>query len=265
MKRIDFPEYTRLIKYDGREETDFRAFPKFSTVFNAEQCTGIPELVIERNKDITQSEYVTKAAESMNVQIINDGGNQAFYKPMDDTIHLPEEEIFKTEYGYNATALHEIGHATGAAKRLNRNLQNAFGSDDYAFEELVAEMTSCFTAIRLKPNEAELDEYIKHNTDNHLAYVKGWAEAIRKNPECLEKAINLALLATDYIDLNAGMITMEQFNQEHRNEIVMKEVDGVFQATHVNIEQQVNQSNTQVISPNVKSIQPTLDGISLEQ
>lgn len=262
---IDFPEYTRLIKYDGREETDFRAFPKFSTVFNAEQCTGIPELVIERNKDITQSEYVTKAAESMNVQIINDGGDQAFYKPMDDTIHLPEEEVFKTEYGYNATALHEIGHATGAAKRLNRNLQNAFGSDDYAFEELVAEMTSCFTAIRLKPNEAELDEYIKHNTDNHLAYVKGWAEAIRKNPECLEKAINLALLATDYIDLNAGMITMEQFNQEHRNEIVMKEVDGVFQATHVNIEQQVNQSNTQVISPNVKSIQPTLDGISLEQ
>ena len=61
------------------------------------------------------------------------------------------------------------------------------------------------------------------------------------------------------------MITMEQFNQEHRNEIIMKEVDGVFQATHVNIEQQVNQSNTQVISPNVKSIQPTLDGISLEQ
>ena len=45
----------------------------------------------------------------------------------------------------------------------------------------------------------------------------------------------------------------------------MKEVDGVFQATHVNIEQQVNQSNTQVISPNVKSIQPMLDGISLEQ
>src|SRR3546814_14482977 len=45
--------------------------------------------------------------------------------------------------------LHELTHATGHAKRLNRDLTNSFGSKDYAREELIAEMGSAFLCAAL--------------------------------------------------------------------------------------------------------------------
>lgn len=44
----------------------------------------------------------------MGVEILTDGGDQAYYSPMQDKIHLPTPGSFQSEYAFNATALHEL-------------------------------------------------------------------------------------------------------------------------------------------------------------
>ena len=219
-KFITFQEAARLIKEEGREEKDFAPVVRYSNVFNAEQCTGLPELVQkEQEQQINQNEYVTKISEKMKVPILNDGGG-AFYNRKSDAVHLPEKKMFFSEYAYNATALHELGHATGAAHRLNRTKGKSFGDADYAFEELVAEMTSCFTASRLAGDEQSIDKYLKENTENHMRYVKSWAEEIKKNPKCLEDAVKLAQTATDFLDLHGGYLSLSEYNRRQQDKQV---------------------------------------------
>ena len=220
-KFITFQEAARLIKEEGREEKDFAPVVRYSNVFNVEQCTGLPELVQkEQEQQINQNEYVTKISEKMKVPILNDGKGRAFYNRKSDAVHLPEKKMFFSEYAYNATALHELGHATGAAHRLNRTKGKSFGDADYAFEELVAEMTSCFTASRLAGDEQSIDKYLKENAENHMRYVKSWAEEIKKNPKCLEDAVKLAQTATDFLDLHGGYLSLSEYNRRQQDKQV---------------------------------------------
>lgn len=53
-------------------------------------------------------------------------------------------------YAFNATALHELSHSTGHPMRLNRPQGAFFGTEQYAYEELVAEMCSCFMGAELQ-------------------------------------------------------------------------------------------------------------------
>lgn len=215
---IKTAEARNMILNGQRKEEDFTLVPRYSRVFNAEQCYGIPKMEIkqEEKKQISQAEMVSKISERMQVPIINDAVSRGcYYSVNKDEIHLPEPSAFISEYAYNASALHELAHASGAEKRLDRNISNEFGSDDYAFEELVAEMTSCFTAAELVPDERGMEEYTKLNAENHYRYVKGWAESLKKNPDCLVKAVKLAELSSDFLDLNADLLTLDEFNRRH--------------------------------------------------
>jgi len=62
---------------------------------------------------------------------------------------LPAREQFASAAGYYAVALHELGHWTGRADRLNRDLSNPFGSEAYAREELRAEIASLILGSEL--------------------------------------------------------------------------------------------------------------------
>lgn len=217
-KFLTFQEAEKLIKEEGRDEKEFVLVARYSNVFNAEQCTGLPELIQkEYEKQINQNEYVTKISEKMHVPILNDGKGRAFYDRKSDTVHLPEKKAFFNEYSYNATALHELGHASGDEQRLNRVKGKSFGDEDYAFEELVAEMTSCFTASRLVGDEQSVDNYLKENAENHMRYVKSWAKEIKKNPKCLEDAVKLAQTATDFLDLHGGYLTLSEYNHRQKD------------------------------------------------
>ena len=110
-------------------------------VFNGRDIEGIPELQPQTSKEIVNDELIDKIQKGMDLQILNDGGDRAYYSPKTDSVHLPEKDTFYNSYAYNATALHELSHATGAEKRLNRDIKNAFGTEKYAYEELVAEIS----------------------------------------------------------------------------------------------------------------------------
>ncbi len=204
-KALSWEEFKRR-KASFREER-YIPLAKYSTVFNAAHIEGLPERVQPQINEVEPDELIHILSENMGVEILNDGGDRAFYRPKEDKIHLPLPEAFNSSEDYNATALHELAHSTGAAHRLNRKLGNGFGSPEYAFEELIAEISSCFMTASLNGEPSAFQ------IENHKAYVQSWAALIREDPEALVRAIAEAEKAAAYMDYKAGLVP--EFAYEH--------------------------------------------------
>lgn len=187
------------------EPEDYWINVKFYKVFNASCIEGMPELEIELNDDIKVDEIVDKISKNMGVEVLYDSGDKAFYMPSEDKVHLPKPEHFETQYDLNCTSFHELAHATGHPNRLVRDLKGNFGDEKYAYEELVAEMTSCLMSVNV------IDEMPKEHLDNHKAYVQNWISILNEKPEMLSSAINDAKESANYMDYMAEVISKEEF------------------------------------------------------
>ena len=203
-KAMTWDQYKEAVK-NGRQPEEFRLSTRYTAVFNADEIEGMPEIKAPENTDIRKYEIVQKLSDGMGVEILLDGGDQAYYSPHQDKIHLPTPGSFESEYAFNATALHELSHSTGHPSRLNRPQTGLFGTAQYAYEELVAEMCSCFMGFDLHAEASA-----KH-IDNHKAYVHSWIQSIREKPETLIKAIKDAQGAANYMDWKAGLITEKEY------------------------------------------------------
>ena len=160
-KALTWEQYKHEIA-NGRNTSEFRLSTKYTAVFNAHDIEGMPELPTFEESDITQDELIAKLSEGMEVEILTDGGDRAYYSPSQDKIHLPSPGSFTSEYAFNATALHELSHATGHPSRLDRDMGGFFGSSQYAYEELVAEMCSCFMGVNL--DQTASPDHINNHT-----------------------------------------------------------------------------------------------------
>ena len=85
-------------------------------------------------------------------------------------------------------------HATGHNTRLNRNLLNEFGSEEYAREEMRAEISSSMLSAELGIPVSEA------NTENHLSYVQSWITVLKNDPNELFRAIKDAEGIIDYVE-----------------------------------------------------------------
>ncbi|MBB6125216.1 ArdC family protein [Sphingobium subterraneum] len=115
-------------------------FLKRFTVFNLAQCGGLrPGLAVDPvplpEREIVPLAEEVIAASGVDFRI---GGDKAYYVPSADYVQVPPQPAFFDQINFYRTALHELCHASGHPSRLNRNLTNAFGSKDYAREELIA-------------------------------------------------------------------------------------------------------------------------------
>ncbi len=160
-------------------------------VFNAENVRGIPSLETktspeQRWKDIKRAEDIARNSGAT----IHHGGNQAFYNPAMDSITLPKKDQFPDAARYYATLLHEMGHWSGHSSRLNRPMVARFGEEEYAREELRAEIASLMTGSQLK---------LGHEFGRHAAYVKSWVSILKDEPFELYRAAADAQKITDYI------------------------------------------------------------------
>ncbi len=117
------------------------------------------------------------------------GGHSSHYNPTDDHIRLPERKRFLSDEMFYGTAVHEMAHST--AKELKRSQDGTFGSDAYAMEEFVAELTSACVCSMLGIGKL-LDE-------QHLSYVESWRKAIRGDKDFVPKVIDQVQSATNYI------------------------------------------------------------------
>ena len=170
---------------------------KYFNVFHASQIDGIPQLEPVTKNDIHHDEIIEKISSGMSVKIQNDGGDKAYYSSTTDDIHLPKTFSFLSDYDYAATALHELAHASGAENRLNRDSLKDYNSSEAvrAFEELIAEITSCFMSANLGiPQETR-------DYGTHRAYVQSWIKAIKDDArhKVLFDAIKEAEKASDYM------------------------------------------------------------------
>lgn len=212
-KAITWAQYRKEIK-EGASILDYTFRANFTPVFNASQIDGILPFEVQTS-DVKLSNIVNTLSQNMGVPIIYEG-YRAYYSPNLDEIHLPPVKMFHSEYEANSTAFHELAHSTGHSKRLNRDLQNnPFEGEGYAYEELVAEISSCFLGI----NTPQTQEHI----DNHKAYVQSWIQVISKKPEALINAIKDADKAADYMEAYAHIISMDEYEQRQNNTLTIPE------------------------------------------
>lgn len=108
--------------------------------------------------------------------------NRAFYSPSDDSITLPVFEQFPDGKEFYYTALHEMAHSTGSSSRLNRNLKGAYGTEQYAHEELIAELSSAVTGRDMGLSVLPRKE--------NAQYLKSWIKAITDDPKYLLSILN---------------------------------------------------------------------------
>ena len=141
----------------------------YAVVFHASQIENMPEIKRQPVKELETIKEAEHILESSGAKISHDEADRAFYRPSTDSIHLPEKNQFKSAAHYYATALHELGHWTGHESRLNRDIQNPFGSEAYAREELRAEIASMLLGDDLG---------IGHDPSQHTSYIQSWINVL---------------------------------------------------------------------------------------
>ncbi|MCH1942430.1 ArdC family protein [Holdemania massiliensis] len=180
-----------------------------SVVFNGSCIDGLePFKAPARNNDIKMQKSISYIADNMGVGIYSDGGSRAFYRSATDDIHLPESSCFWDQAMYDATMLHELAHATGHPTRLNRDMSGFFGSPEYAKEELRAEISSFFVSQELGcPITTEV-------TDNHIAYLQNWINAIKSDNSILFEVIKESDTIADYMISKSYEISAVQYDED---------------------------------------------------
>ena len=200
-KSISWQEFREV---GGQINDRYQLYSRAYSVYNGDMIIGIPKLEVRQN-EIQPVELVDTISRNMGVPISYHQTARAFYRPIEDRIYLPYRQQFNSEYAYASTALHELSHATGAEHRLNRKQGGEFGTEPYAYEELVAEISSCFLSSELPIGQTE--EHLK----NHKAYVQSWIQGIKEQPEALFRAVKDAEQAAAYLEYHGGLITLEEY------------------------------------------------------
>ena len=174
------------------------------TVFNAVQIEGVPALAIRPANDVEAVEAADAILSNSGATIKHDQIDKAFYSRLTDEIHLPRRTFFKDAGGYYGTALHELAHWTGHPERLNRATlleTYSFGDQNYAKEELRAELASLFLAA---------ERGIPHDPERHAAYVGAWIKSLKDDKNEIFRAAHDASAAAEYLlALERGQVRQE--------------------------------------------------------
>jgi antirestriction protein ArdC len=173
------------------EEAQAIPFLKRFTVFNADQCDGLPSGIATAAPPpppclIEPTVEALIKASGINFRI---GGDRAFYAPAEDLVQVPPPQAYFVLINWHRTVLHELGHATGHRSRLNRDLSGSYGTKKYAFEELVAELAAAFgcASLGIVP------------TVRHADYIGSWLEVLREDNRAIVRAASRASKAADYL------------------------------------------------------------------
>jgi antirestriction protein ArdC len=168
---------------------------KAYTVFNVAQIDGLPAryYAIPKRKlmDLPERLIEADAFVRHTGAKITEQGNRAFYSIANDAITMPPLESFKDRESFYSVELHELTHWTGAANRLNRPLNGDSTRDEYAREELVAELSAAFlcSSLEITPSVRE----------DHAGYLSSWLRALKADKRAIFTAAAHAQRAADYL------------------------------------------------------------------
>jgi antirestriction protein ArdC len=163
------------------------------TVFNVDQCAGLPDCVAigkpirVRNPD-ARDDLADQFLHSTGADI-REGHGEACYVPSRDFISMPAFAGFKGADHFYNVAFHELVHWTGHKLRLDRDLKNRFGSRNYAAEELIAELGAAFLCA-----EFGFDGELRS-----AGYTASWIELLKADKRAFFTACSQASKAADYL------------------------------------------------------------------
>ncbi|HZV69848.1 MAG TPA: zincin-like metallopeptidase domain-containing protein [Saprospiraceae bacterium] len=167
----------------------------YYNVFNLTQTSGLPDIYYDLNErpllpEVEKDETAENLITNTKARIIYMEGNEARYNYVNDVIFMPERNQFTGIAPFYETVLHELAHWTGHKSRLDRSLKNVFGSDEYAKEELIAELCSAFLCADLG---------FSLGITNSAAYIQDWIRVLKADSRFIFKAIRGAEEASNYI------------------------------------------------------------------
>ena len=180
----------------GEEQTREIPFMKGYTVFNAEQCEGLPAhyyarpeapaLPLIQRIDAADRFFAATGAD------IRHGGTRAYYAQGADYVQMPPFETFQDAESHAATLAHELTHWTKHEMRLARDMGRVkWGDEGYAKEELVAELGSAFLC-------ADLGITPEVRPD-HADYIGSWLTTLKMDTRFIFTAAAHAQRAADYL------------------------------------------------------------------
>ena len=183
---------------DDNDAESLREIPflKGYTVFNAEQCNGLPAQfqtpaappALSPMARIAHADRFFAATGAD----IRHGGTRAFYAEGPDYVQMPPFETFRDAERHAGTLAHELTHWTKHPARLGRDFGRVtWGDEGYAKEELVAELGSAFLSADL--------EITPEVQPDHAAYIASWLKALKDDKRLIFSAAAHAQRAVDYL------------------------------------------------------------------
>jgi antirestriction protein ArdC len=165
---------------------------RYYTVFDVEQCEGIPSPSTSRV--VNRIEECERIVQQMPNPPAMQQDGRAWYRPSTDTVGMPSRNAFNSAEEYYSTLFHELTHSTGHTKRVGRygiEKLNTFGSESYSKEELIAEMGAAMLS-----GIAGIE---RKTLSNSAAYLKSWIDVLKSDSRMVVSAASQAQKAADYI------------------------------------------------------------------
>lgn len=194
-QKIKYDDYKKL---SDKEKERYNVYPKLQVfrVFNVAQ-TNLREARPELWERLEQENTRPKIGDGEHFSfapvdtMIKDNlwicpikpqhQDNAYYSILKKEIVVPEKEQFKSGEAFYGTLFHEMTHSTGAEDVLDRFKPTAFGSQEYAREELVAELGSALVAQRYGMT--------RHIKEDSCAYLKGWLDELKESPQFIKTTL----------------------------------------------------------------------------
>ena len=214
-EKIKYDEYKKLSE---KEQEQYNVFPRMQVfrVFNVAQTNlreTRPELWEKLEQEVARpkiedGEHLSFAPVDTMIRdnlwicpIRPKHQDSAYYSISKNEIVVPEKEQFKSGEAFYGTLFHEMTHSTGAEGVLDRIKPTAFGSAEYAREELVAELGSALVAQRYG--------MARHIKEDSCAYLKGWLNELKESPQFIKTTLLDVKRASSLITQKVDKIAME--------------------------------------------------------
>ena len=211
-KLVGVSKKSEMIRSGEATESNFKwAYASVKYVFSEDLVKEIekdPQQHIYSNDE--KFEFLKGFMKETGVEFYQSKINERCYYDADKhRIVLPPDNHFFNKEALLSTLAHEIAHST--SKGLEREVTGEFGSEEYAKEELRAEIASAYIC-------AELGLDTSMNENNNVAYIQSWSTAIKDNYKYLEDAVKDADKICNYVIEKGEVYQNKSLNKQLQKE-----------------------------------------------